>query len=86
MKKALKIDIAKQANLFNKIFDYIYMAKCKRLFLLIWYNDETYTSPLTILLIPCCNSPSCNSEDFKYLQQAFFINIVSIKYIETERE
>lgn len=33
-KKALQLDAAKQTNLLDKIFDYIYIAKCKKLFLL----------------------------------------------------
>lgn len=67
-KKAFQTDAAKRDNLPNEIFDYIYAAKCKRLFSLAWYDDKTYASPLTPLAILCCDGPSCNLEDSEYLQ------------------
>lgn len=68
-KQTSKSDAAKQALLLNEIFDYICTAKCRRFFLLAWYNNTTYSSNSKALTetIPkplplfCCNEPSCLS-------------------------
>lgn len=39
---ASQIDVAKRANLFNEIFNYIHMTRCRTLFSLAWYNDLIY--------------------------------------------
>lgn len=58
-KKTNKSDTKKLANLSNKIFDYIHIALCRRLFLLTWYNDMTYTKNADELMLAlsifCCN-------------------------------
>lgn len=85
-KKASQTDAAKRANLPDEIFDCIHVAKCRRLFSLAWYDNETYVSPSTALPTPCCNGPSCNSEDPEYLQRASLVNTAPVRYTEIERE
>lgn len=46
-KKTSQIDAIKSANQSDEIFDYIYIAKCRRLFSLTSYNNKTYLSPST---------------------------------------
>ena len=89
-KKAFSTDAQKRANLLNKIFDYIHVAKCCQVFSLNWYDDSTYsngnkasTKPLPILY---CNGFGCNSKDPKYLERELFVKPVAIKYLETDRE
>lgn len=87
-KQASKSDAQKRAALFYEIFDYIYVVKCRRLFSLAWYDDQTYvlandtgtTPPLPTL---CCNGPGCQSEDPEFLKRDPFVEIETIKYIET---
>lgn len=64
-KKASSTDAQKRANLPDKIFDYIHIVKCCRIFSLNWYDDSTYgngneasTKPLPTF---CCNGSGCNS-------------------------
>ncbi len=39
-----KTDTQKRASLPKEIFDYIYITKCRQLFLLVWYNNTTYSN------------------------------------------
>lgn len=87
-KQASKTDAQKRANLPEEIFDYIHIAKCRRLFSLTWYDDPTYddgpsSKPLPTL---CCNASGYLSEDPDFLKREQFIKPVTIKYSEVERE
>lgn len=66
-KKTSKSDAKKRAKLPDEIFDYIHVAKCRRLFTLAWYDDKTYTPSndgLTKALpILYCNGSSCKSKN-----------------------
>lgn len=66
-KKTSQTNAEKGANLPDKIFNYIYIAKCKRLFLLTWYDNEIYTSSSMSLPTLYYNILNFNSEDCKYL-------------------
>ncbi len=59
-KQESQTNAAKHTKLLNKIFDYIYVAKCRRSFSLAWYNDLIYAqskdSALKTLSIACYNS------------------------------
>lgn len=85
-KQTFKTNAAKQDNLPNEIFDYIHAAKCRRLFFLAWYDDQTYISASKTLPDPCCNGPSCSSDDLECLKKTPFIKHIPIKYTETDRE
>lgn len=87
-KKAFSTNKQKHTNLPNKIFDYIHVAKCHRVFSLNWYNDSTYGNgneasikPLAIL---CCNGSGCNSKDPEYLERELFVKLVAIKYLKAD--
>lgn len=89
-KKVSSTNAQKRANLPNKIFDYIFVAKCCRVFSLNWYDDSTYgnnnianTKPLPILY---CNGSGCNLKDPEYLEREPFVKPVAIKYLEADRE
>lgn len=78
----------KRDNLADKIFDYIYVARCRQLFSLAWYNDITYaeqkdglTKPLPT---PCCNGPSCLSPEPEFMQKKPFISSFSVKFSEID--
>lgn len=66
-----KTDIQKRANLPNKIFNYIYMVPCCRLFLLARHDDMTHIVNITgiakALPIPYCNGPNYSSPIPDYL-------------------
>lgn len=89
-KKASSTDAQKRANLPDEIFDYIHVAKCRRLFSLNWYNDSTYGhgNEASTKLLPtlCCNGSGCNSKDPEYLEREPFVKPVAIKYSEADRE
>ena len=81
----------KRSRLPNEIFDYIHVARCRRLFSLAWYDDMTYaqsgdSSPTKALPIPCCNGPSCNSTESYYTQREPFLNTAIAKATEADRE
>lgn len=87
-KQASKTDAQKRANLPEEIFDYMHVAKCRRLFSLAWYDDLTYgnrpsSKPLPTL---CCNASGCLSEDPDFLKREPFVKPVTVKYSEAERE
>lgn len=73
--KTKQTDTAKRANIPNKIFDYIHVARHRRLFSLAWYNYLTYNDKVTsdepIFKKPlpetCCNGASYNSPELEYL-------------------
>ncbi|MCJ1468820.1 hypothetical protein MMC07_007450 [Pseudocyphellaria aurata] len=59
----------------DEIFDYIYVALCRRLFSLAWYDDFTYATassaataaPAKALPDACYNGLSCQSPEPNYL-------------------
>lgn len=80
----------KRENLADEIFDYIHVARCRRLFSLAWYDDMTYaeqedglTKSLPTL---CCNGPSCLSPEPEFLQREPFITSSPTKFSEIDRE
>lgn len=78
-KQASRTNVAKYAKYPNKIFDYIHVTCCQRLFSLAWYNDLTYVQSKDVsytkeLSVPYCNGPSCNSTEPDYIQREPFIN------------
>lgn len=95
-----KSDAQKRANLPDEIFNYIHVARCRRLFALAWYGDMTYAEPEETpqndsLLEPssrkalpefCCNGPSCKSQKPDYILREAFINTTPPKHTEVERE
>lgn len=87
-KKTSQTDVAKCAKLPNKIFDYIHIARCRKLLSLAWYNDMTYTQSEDTkeLPVPCCNGPSCNSIEPDFIQQESFIDTTNPPIIETDQE
>ncbi|MCJ1348467.1 hypothetical protein MMC31_006699 [Peltigera leucophlebia] len=99
-RQASKSDAQKRANLPDEIFDYIHVARCKRLFSLAWYGDMTYAeetlhnNPSQLLETPsrkalpefCYNGPSCKSQEPDYILREPFINTVPTKHTEAERE
>lgn len=88
--KTSRSDVAKHANLSIKIFDYIHVARCHRLFFLTWYDDLTSAqskdSLSKSLPTSCCNRQSCNSVEPDYLQQASFIDKTTVKVTEVDRK
>lgn len=84
-KQASKTNAQKRASLPDEIFDYIHVAKCRRLFSLAWYDDATYNNnqPLPSLY---CNGPGCNSEEPECLKREPFVETLTIRYSETDRE
>lgn len=89
--QANQTDAAKRSKLPNEIFDYIHVARCRRLFSLAWYEDLTYaqsddSSSPTALPIPCCNGPSCNSTEPSYTQREPFVDTTTKKATEADRE
>ena len=84
-KQASKTDAQKRASLPDKIFDYIHVAECRRLFSLAWYDDAIYNNskPLPSL---CCNGPDCNSKEPECLKREPFVETPTIRYSETDRE
>lgn len=86
-----KTEAEKRRNLPNEIFEYIHVARYRRLFSLAWYNDITYTmsddagitKPLPIL---CCNGPDGLSAKPDYLKREPFIDLTPTKFTETDRE
>lgn len=86
-KKANQSDAEKRAKLPDKIFNYIHVARCRRLFALAWYNDLTYAQNEdgSILTFPtfCCNGPSCQSKEPDFLDREAFINVSIVTYNET---
>lgn len=89
-KKASSTNIQKRANLSNKIFDYIYIAKCCRIFSLNWYNNSTYgnsnKASTKLLPILCCNGSGCNLKNLEYLEKEPFVKPVAIKYLKAIRK
>ena len=95
-----KSDAQKRANLPDEIFNYLHMARCRRLFALAWYGDMTYAEsertaqndsfygPLSRKALPefCCNGPSCKSQEPDYILREAFINTTPPKHTEVERE
>ena len=83
--KASKIYAAKRAKLLKEIFDYIYVAKCQKLFSLAWYDYLTYAqsndSSTSAIALPttCCNRLSCSSRELLYTQQEPFIDTTTTK-------
>lgn len=80
----------KREMLADEIFDYIHVARCRRLFSLAWYDDLTYAEddvgwikPLPVL---CCNGPSCLSLEPDFMQREPFIEASSIKTTKIDRE
>lgn len=47
-KKIKHTDTAKQKNMFNKMFDYIYIAQCKKLFSVIWYDNLIHANKVIL--------------------------------------
>ena len=90
--KANKIDVEKRAKLPHKIFDYIHIASCWKLFFLAWYDNLTYiqsndsSTPLVALPTTCCNGPSCSSTKSLYTQQELFIDTTTIKITKADQE
>ena len=91
-RKISKSDAAKRANLPNEIFDYIYVARCRRLYSLAWYDDMTYAQNDAHLKAekalpqPCCNGPSCRSQEPDFMIREPFIDTSTPKYTESNRE
>lgn len=85
-KQASKINAAKRDSLPDEMFNYIHTARCRRLFSLSWYDDETYVSASTALPNPCCNGPSCNSEDPEFLKRSSLVNHFPPNNSEFDRE
>lgn len=87
-KQAFIINVYKRANLANKIFNYIYKAKCCWFFSLAWYNDFTYGNKTNknLLLKSCWNSSGCMLKDPKFLKRQLFINIATVKYLEADKK
>lgn len=95
-----KMDAQKRAKLPDEIFDYIHVARCRRLFSLAWYGDMMYAEEASVYLgstsnnlpfkkpLPthCCNGPSCMSPEPDYLQRGAFIDDTSAKYTEGDQE
>lgn len=83
---------SKRAKIPDDIFDYINIARCRRLFSLACYDDLTYAQkkgPQSKKALPtsCCNGPSCNSPEPEYLQREPFIEQATvIKYTEADLE
>lgn len=90
--KANQTDVEKRAKLPNEIFDYIYVARCQRLFSLAWYDNLTYaqgddsSTPAVALLIPCYNSPNCSSTEPLYILRESFIDTTITKTTEADRK
>ena len=90
--KANEIDDAKRAKPPNQIFDYIHVARYRRLFSLPWYDDLTYaqsndSSILAVALpTPCCNGPSCSSTELSYTQRECFIDRTTTKITKANGE
>lgn len=86
-----KTDAEKRRNLPDEIFEYIHVARCRRLFSLVWYDDMTYartddagvTTPLPTL---CCNGPDCLFVESDYLRREPFIDLTPANYTEIDRE
>ena len=95
-KKELQTNLtnaAKQAKLPNEIFDYIHIAKYRRLFFLAWYDNLTYAQSndsfapaAAALLIACCNGLSYRSTEPSYIQRKPFIDMTTTKTTEADRE
>lgn len=83
---------SKRAKISDDIFDYINVARCRRLFSLACYDDLTYavqkgSKSNKALPIACCNGPSCNSPEPEYLQrEPFMEQAIVTKYTEADRE
>lgn len=66
-----KLNTAKRANLSKKNFEYIHIAKCRKLYTRAQYNDITYTQNnensknIAIKALPphCYNKPSYQSQE-----------------------
>lgn len=89
--QANQTDAAKRTKLPNEIFDYIHVARCRRLFSLAWYEDLTYAqsddlSSPTALPIPCCNGLSCNLIEPSYTPRELFVDTTTKKATEADRE
>lgn len=90
-KQASKSDIQKCAAFLYEIFNFIHIAKYCQLFLLAWYDDQTYApannTASTTPSLPafCCNGPGCQSKDPEFLKKISFIKTETIKYTETQR-
>lgn len=92
--KAKQTDAAKRAKIPDEIFDYIHVARCRRLFSLAWYDDMTYADKEMLddsimkkaLPLACCNGPSCMSPEPEFLHREPFIEPTVTKYTESDRE
>ena len=85
------MNATKRSRLPNKIFNYIHVARCQKLFSLAWYDNMMYAqsedfSPAKALQIPCCNNLSCNSTEPYYTQREPFVNTAIAKATEADRE
>lgn len=93
-RKSNKSDAAKRANLSEEIFEYIHVARCRRLYALAWYDDMTYahnnddSGAIATKALPqlCCNGSSCQSQEPDFMKRDFFIDTSTPKYTETDRE
>lgn len=87
-----KNHLSKRAKIPDDIFDYINIARCRRLFSLAYYDDLTYAQEKgsksnKALPTACCNGPSCNSPEPEYLQREPFMEQATvIKYADAELE
>lgn len=84
-KQVSKTDVQKQASLLEEIFDYIYVTKYQCLFLLIWYNNTTYSNNKSLPSL-CCKRSRYNLQEPECLKREPFIEILSIKYSKTDRK
>lgn len=88
--QACRTNVQKRAKLADKIFAYIYIARCCRLFSLEWYDDTTYAPAhdRSKKLLPsnCCNGSGCLSPKSDFLRRKPFIDVTPVKYTKADRE
>lgn len=87
-----KSDATKQANLSNKMFEYIHVAQCQRLYFLAWYDDMIYAqssnNSRATKALPqlCCNGLGYQSKKPEFIKWDTFIDTSTFKYTENNWE
>lgn len=87
VKQNNKSNVDKCAKLPNKIFDYIHIAKYRRLFSLAWYGNVMYAFKEKIaksLSGLCCNRPGCKSTMPEIFNWEPFANTTLVKVTESD--
>lgn len=82
---------SKRVKICDEIFDYVNVARCRRLFSLACYDDLTYAtqkgskSNKALSIACCCNGSSCNSPEPEYLHRQPFMEQATVPLPSTPR-